>query len=167
MDNDIGQSLVALLPRLRRFAIGLSRSADVADDLVQGACERVLAAAAGLPPDTRLDAFLYRTIRNLWVDRIRRRQTRGEEIDVDDAVDLVAMHGGASAERRMLLSSVADAIAALPDDQREVLLLVCVEEASYREASDILGVPIGTVMSRLARARRRIAEATGASAADL
>lgn len=166
MSTDIGHQLVALLPRLRRFAIGLSRSAEIADDLVQAACERALSsdlAAEALS----LEALMFRIIRNLWYDRLRRKRTRGEEIEVEDAVDLLAHRGDVTAERRLVLRRVSEAMDDLPAEQRELLLLVCVEELSYREAADVLDLPIGTVMSRLARARRRLADATGLAAADL
>jgi RNA polymerase sigma-70 factor (ECF subfamily) len=169
MTSDIGSILIEHLPRMRRFAIGLSRSPDVADDLVQAACERVLAAARdGDGADLgNPESYLFRVIRNLWYDRLRRQRTRGEEVDADDVVDLVALHADREPERRLLLARVAGIVDALPPDQRELLLLVCVEEVSYRDAAEILGIPIGTVMSRLARARRRIADATGITGNDL
>ncbi len=166
MKTDLGHRLVALLPRLRRFAIGLCRSADVADDLVQSACERALASDEAGSAEN-LEALMFRIARNLWYDRLRRRRTRGDEVDVEDAIDLVALNGEATAERRLVLGRVAEAVDRLPPEQRELLLLVCVEEMSYREAAEVLDLPIGTVMSRLARARRRIAEATGIAGADL
>lgn len=166
MSTEIGKRLVALLPRLRRFAIGLCRSPDVADDLVQSACERALAS-----PDTSaalsLEALMFRIVRNLWYDRLRRQRTRGDEVEIGDAIDLLAHAGDIAGERRLVLARVARAVDDLPPDQRELLLLVCVEEMSYREAAEILDLPIGTVMSRLARARRRLADATGLTAADL
>lgn len=168
MASSIASTLVDLLPRLRRFALGLARSSDSADDLVQSACERVLSAAAAGEEIEQLSAFTYRTLRNLWLDRLRRRRTRGDEVDPDgEGIDLVDLHASATPERRLVLRSVATALDSLPDDQRELMLLICVEELSYREAADVLGIPIGTVMSRLARARRRIAEATGLTATDL
>jgi RNA polymerase sigma-70 factor (ECF subfamily) len=167
MTSDIGSDLIDLLPRIRRFAIGLCRSPDMADDLVQAACERVLTASATAEPIDSLEPFLFRVLRNLWYDRLRRKRTRGEEVDANDAVDLVALHADTTPERRLLLARVVELVDALPADQRDLLLLVCVEDVSYRDAAEILGIPIGTVMSRLARARRRIADATGLTGADL
>lgn len=149
------EELIALLPRLRRFAIGLCRSQDMADDLVQAACERALRAQASWTPGTRLDSWLYQIIRNLWIDETRKRRTRGAEVDVSD----VPLAVGSAAETNLEAEAALQALAALPDDQREVMMLVCVEETPYREAAEILGVPIGTVMSRLARARKRVAQA--------
>lgn len=155
--------LIALLPRLRRFAFGLCWSQDQADDLVQAACERALRAEAQWQRGTRLDAWLFQIIRNLWIDEVRKRQTRGVEIDVVDT-PLVGDDGAQTVETRLYAQAAWQALAQLPEEQREVMLLVCVEETPYREAADILGVPIGTVMSRLARARKRLAEALASDA---
>jgi len=148
--------LIALLPRLRRFAFGLCWSHDGADDLVQAACERALRAQASWTPGTRLDSWLYQIIRNLWLDEVRRRRTRGIETDTPET--LVGEDGVRAAETRQLAHAALGALQALPDEQREVMLLVCVEELSYRDAAALLEVPIGTVMSRLARARKSVAE---------
>jgi RNA polymerase sigma-70 factor (ECF subfamily) len=161
MTTAIGPLLIEALPRLRRYAISLARAADVADDLVQGACERALSTAATLDDRLRFDAWMFRIVRNLWYDRLRRLRVRGEELDVTVRDDLVAIEGEAVPERRLLLRKAATAIDRLPEEQRELMLLVCVEELSYRDAAAVLDLPIGTVMSRLARARRRVAEEVG------
>jgi RNA polymerase sigma-70 factor (ECF subfamily) len=161
MRFDVGAGLIELLPKLRRYAIVLARSADLADDLVQAACERALAAEDRLEDPARFEAWVFRILRNLWMDRLRRRRTRGEEVDVDERPDLAAVDAERDPERRMMLKRVAAAMDELPEDQRELLLLVCVEELSYREAADLLGLPMGTVMSRLARARQRLAASVG------
>jgi RNA polymerase sigma-70 factor, ECF subfamily len=161
MTTAIGPRLIDLLPRLRRYAIALSRVNDVADELVQTACERALAAQSSLTEELRFDAWMFRIVRNLWYDRLRRQRSRGEEIEIGSRDDLVVVEGEAIPERRMLLAKAAAAIDRLPDDQRELLLLVCVEDVSYREAAEILDIPMGTVMSRLARARKRVAEDVG------
>lgn len=159
--DDVGKQLLAMLPVLRRFALSLTRSADKADDLVQSACERALANADRYEPGTRFDAWMFRIMRNLWIDHLRREKVAGPMDDIDDRSDIVGVSGEQVIEARSEMSSVSDAIAALPDEQREVLMLTCVEDMPYREVADMLGIPIGTVMSRLARARRRLAEATG------
>jgi len=161
--NQVADQLVAFLPNLRRFAISLCRSREIADDLVQGACERALANAGSFVPGTRFDAWMFQILRNLWIDRLRRQNTAGIPDAIEQRHDLIGSHGERDAEARLTLKSVSDAIAELPDGQREVLLLVCVEELSYQEAADVLGVSIGTVMSRLARARINLAQATGIS----
>lgn len=159
--NPVADQLIALLPRLRRFALALCRSGDKADDLVQQACERALASADRFQPGTRFDAWMFRILRNLWIDDIRRRKTAGVQDDIDDRHDLVGSSGEADVDAKLTLNDTAAAILKLPDDQRDVLMLVCVEEVSYREAAEVLDVPIGTVMSRLARARKALAEAVG------
>jgi RNA polymerase sigma-70 factor (ECF subfamily) len=160
----IGPELVALLPRLRRFALTLTRQPSLADDLVQIACERALAHSDQWSPGTRLDAWVFRILRNAWIDHVRHRRTDGLMDDVSDHEHKLV--DGDSEDRilnRLTLAEVQRAIAGLPDEQREVLILVCVEDLAYREAAEVLGVPIGTVMSRLARARRRIIEVTQAA----
>jgi RNA polymerase sigma-70 factor (ECF subfamily) len=157
----VEDQLVAFLPNLRRFAISLCGSRDVADDLVQAACERALSSAERFETGTRFDAWMFRILRNLWIDQIRRRRTAGVQEDIADHHELASGSGERDAEARMTLKSVGEAIAGLVDEQREVLLLVCVEDLSYRETAEVLGIPIGTVMSRLARARRNLAEGAG------
>ncbi len=165
-EKQVADQLVAFLPNLRRFAISLCRSREIADDLVQAACERALVNSHRFEPGTRFDAWMFQILRNLWIDRIRRQKTSGIPDAIEDRHDLVGSHGERDAEARLTLKSVSEAIAELPDDQREVLLLICVEELSYQEAADVLGVPMGTVMSRLARARKNLATATGISPAS-
>jgi RNA polymerase sigma-70 factor (ECF subfamily) len=161
MASAIAPMLIDALPRLRRYALSLSRVADVADELVQGACERALSTAATLEDEDRFDAWIFRIVRNLWYDRLRRLRTRGTEIDVTVRDDLAVIEGEKLPERRDLLRKAAAAIDRLPDEQRDLMLLVCVEGLSYRDAADVLDLPVGTVMSRLARARRRVAEDVG------
>lgn len=157
----VEDQLVAFLPNLRRFAISLCGSRDVADDLVQAACERALASAERFEPGTRFDAWMFRILRNLWIDVVRRRKTAGVQEDISEREDIAGVSGEREVEARMTLLSVGEAITELPDEQREVLLLVCIEELSYRETADVLDIPIGTVMSRLARARKNLALSAG------
>lgn len=159
------RDLVALLPRLRRFARALSGSADRADDLVQAACERALRAEARFEPGTRLDAWMFRIIRNLWIDGLRAgRQGGARSVPLEEAAEVADIPAAAKAEAALTLAAVREAIALLPEQQREVIVLVCIEGLSYREAADVLEVPIGTVMSRLARARLALAAAVGPDA---
>jgi RNA polymerase sigma-70 factor, ECF subfamily len=157
----VEDQLVAFLPNLRRFAISLCGSRDVADDLVQAACERALASAERFEPGTRFDAWMFRILRNLWIDVVRKRKTAGVQEDISEREDIAGASGEREVEARMTLRSVGEAITELPDEQREVLLLVCIEELSYRETADVLDIPIGTVMSRLARARKNLALSAG------
>jgi RNA polymerase sigma-70 factor (ECF subfamily) len=163
MPSAIGQELVALLPRLRRFAWVLCRSQPLADDLVQGACERALANAGSWTPGTRFDAWMFRILRNHWIDHLRRTRAEGMTEDVATQTQLIGDPGEGPILSKLVLSEVQQAIDSLPQEQREVLVLVCAEDLSYREAADVLNVPIGTVMSRLARARKRLVELTAAA----
>ncbi|MFC7398719.1 RNA polymerase sigma factor [Chelatococcus sp. GCM10030263] len=167
MAPTIGHELVKLLPRLRRFALALCRSPSLADDLVQGACERALASAGSWTPGTRFDAWVFRILRNYWLDNLRRQKTEGLKGGVagDDKIvgDVMGEDGEKSLLHKLTLADVRRAIDDLPTEQREVLVLVCLEDLAYKEAAEILGVPIGTVMSRLARARKTLVEATKAA----
>lgn len=160
MPRDIGPQLIAMLPRLRRYALKLVRAAEVADDLVQSACERALATAAR-PGDAPFDAWMLRILRNLHFDRLRKLQAQGVSVDIETQDELAAADASGAQEARLALDRVHAAIDRLPAEQREVLLLVCVEELSYRDAAAVLDVPVGTVMSRLARARLKLAELIG------
>ncbi len=158
--QQVRAELVSLLPRLRRFAYGLTGSLDDGDDLVQSACERALTRLDQFQPGTRLDSWMYRIVQNLWIDQRRTRQAR-PEAGVEPA-DLEALAVG-NAEReldsRLTLAIVQRAVAELSEDQRAVLLLVCVEGLSYKEAAGVLEIPLGTVMSRLGRARLAVGRA--------
>lgn len=156
MANDIRDRMVELLPRLRRFAYALTGNMDKADDLVQETCARALANADQWQAGTRLDSWMYRIAQNLWFDRMRATKVRGEVVDVDSAVDLAGSDGRDVTESRLTLQAVSKSIAQLPADQQLVIAHVCIDGMSYKDAADALGIPIGTVMSRLARARRAL-----------
>lgn len=161
MRDRFSDDLIALLPNLRRFALSLCRRADLADDLVQTTAERAFAARDRFDPATRLDAWLFRILRNAWIDHARRTRTQGVTVDIHDTPGAVVVDGVHHTETVLLLQKTEEAMADLPEDHREVIMLVCVEELSYREAAEIIGVPIGTVMSRLARARLALAAKLG------
>jgi RNA polymerase sigma-70 factor (ECF subfamily) len=144
--------LIAMLPRLRRFARGLAGSVVEADDLVQAACERALARRHQFQEGTRFDSWMFRIVQTIWIDQVRARKVRREDGEIgggrlgsDEPVRRV--------EARLSLADVRRAVERLPAEQRAVLLLVTVDGLSYREAAAVVGVPIGTIMSRLARAR--------------
>jgi RNA polymerase sigma-70 factor (ECF subfamily) len=157
MRDHIQTGLLALLPRLRRFAITLTGSASDADELVQGACERVLGKAGQVRDLTRVDAWIYGIMRNLWVDELRSRRVRRHD-ELSAASDIAGDDGVATVEGRITLAAVRRQLAEMPEDQRVVLVLICVDGFSYKEAADLLGVPIGTIMSRLSRARQDLHE---------
>lgn len=157
MTEAIRQEMAALIPRMRRFAHALAGSRDEGDDLVQAACVKALGALHQFEPGTRLDAWMFRIIRTGFLDRMRTAKRRPT---VSDPEALEALSDGGKgaqgAEDRMTLARVRQKMAELPEDQRAVLALVAIEGLSYREAADALDVPVGTVMSRLARARARL-----------
>jgi RNA polymerase sigma-70 factor (ECF subfamily) len=161
MAVDVRLQVVTMLPRLRRFARSLAGDADQADELVQGTCERALRGIDGWQAGTRLDSWLYRIMQNLWIDEMRKRKTRGSEQPIDEAFDLPGEDGSRVVEGRLTASEVMRALGRLPDDQRAVISLICIEDLSYREAASILGIPVGTVMSRLARSRLAIGDMLG------
>lgn len=161
MSDSFSDALIASLPVLRRFALSLCKRGDVADDLVQLTAERAFKAQATYDPSTRLDAWLFRILRNAWIDMTRKQSTRGTEIDVVDNPEAISVDGRTIVESKMALNETEKALQTLPQDQRAVLLLVCVEGLSYAEAAEALEVPKGTVMSRLARGRTALATELG------
>ncbi|MHA1566362.1 MAG: RNA polymerase sigma factor [Alphaproteobacteria bacterium] len=154
-DTAFRTQLIGLLPRLRRFAHGLAKSADEGDDLVQAACIRALERQHQWQEGTRLDSWLYRIIQTIWLDRIRATRVRQDYASgpAQDIMPALVVDGTRAAEAQLTLNRVRSLIDALPAVQRAVLLLVGVEGFSYREAAEALEIPTGTVMSRLARAR--------------
>ena len=160
MTDDVRHQIVALLPRLRRFAYALTGDTDRGDDLVQETCVRALSKLDQWQQGTRLDSWLYRIAQNLWLDRIRAVKVRGEKVDIDALDDFVGEDGRKVTEGRLTLSAVAVEIDRLPPEQKVLIALVCIEELSYKDAAEVLEIPIGTVMSRLARARSVLYEAT-------
>lgn len=160
--TDPRAQIVSLLPRLRRFARGLTPDRHLADDLVQSACLKALERWHQWQPGTSLASWLFRIVQNTWIDEFRARARQPLDDDEDALLDLPGDDGRAIVERRSELRAVRRAIADLPEDQRAVLMLVTVDGLSYQEAADALGIPMGTVMSRLARARARLADTIGA-----
>ncbi|MBP1883517.1 RNA polymerase sigma factor [Sinorhizobium mexicanum] len=154
--KDFRRDLVSLLPKLRRFALTLTRNANDADDLVQEACERAIARSHLWNGEGRLESWVYAMTRNLWVDEVRKRKVRagGGAVDIFDQNELRVE---AVAEKAVYANQLQRMILSMPEGLASVFLLINVEGHSYRETADILGVPIGTVMSRLSTARLRLA----------
>mgnify|MGYP001557378717 CR=1 FL=1 len=142
---------MALLPRLRRFAAGLAREPADGDDLCQATVIRALEKRDLWQPGTRLDSWMYRMMRNVWIDETRARTRRGETFVTEDAGLSVGAGGGQ--EELVALGDVDRALRTLPDEQREAVLLVMVEGYSYKEAAEIVECPVGTLNSRLVRGR--------------
>lgn len=152
MSVSVSDQLIAVLPRLRRFARGLTGSAAEADDLVQAACERALTRAHQFQEGTRFDSWMFRIVQTIWIDQLRARDTRKEDRE-EEGVNIGTDEPGRRAEARLALQEVRTALQELPAEQRAALLLVTVDGLSYKEAAEVADVPVGTIMSRLARAR--------------
>jgi RNA polymerase sigma-70 factor, ECF subfamily len=161
--DQLREQIVGLLPRLRRFARTLTRDPHDADDLVQMAVERALARSDQFRPDSRLSSWMFGILRNAWIDESRTRGRRGRVFAPEALGENV---GDASSETHTEALSVQEALARLPDEQRIAVGLVLVEGLSYKEAAEIMAVPVGTLTSRLARGREALqamlADATGA-----
>lgn len=142
---------MALLPRLRRFAAGLARDPADGDDLCQATVMRALEKRAMWQQGTRLDSWMYRMMRNIWIDESRARTRRGETFVAEDAG--LAVGGSGGQEESVRLGVIDRGLRVLPDEQREAVLLVMVEGYSYKEAAEIVGCPVGTLNSRLVRGR--------------
>ena len=154
-------AIVAALPRLRRFCRGLTGHGEDGDDLMQSTVERALARAHQFEPGTRVDAWMFRIARNLHIDAVRAGSRRGQQVDIEAVAETQGEDGRELLENRSDLAAAQRALQAVPEDQRSAFLLVVVEGLSYREAAEVLEVPVGTIMSRLARARARIDAVVG------
>lgn len=158
------RDLSALLPRLRRFAHALSRNAADADDLTQATVERALRSRDQWQTGTRLDSWLYRIMRNLWVDTARSRSRRERHEAPEDEAQFVGEDPRSAMDASLELKRAMAAMERLPDEQREVVALILIEGFGYREVSEMLDLPIGTVSSRLVRGRTALlAMLTGTS----
>ena len=148
------EDLQQILPAVRRFAYSLTGSVHDADDLLQNTVERVLTRPA--PADVDLLKWAFRICRNLWIDEYRARKVRHSAVERGELGE-EPIDGEAVILNQITLAQVDRAMSALPDEQRAVLSLVAVQGLAYREVADVLRIPLGTVMSRLARARVALA----------
>ncbi|MEO1656501.1 MAG: RNA polymerase sigma factor [Pseudomonadota bacterium] len=151
--NEVEAGIEALLPRFWRFAISLTRDPQLAEDLVQDTCLRMLEKWQHFRPGTHLDRWGFTVMANLWRSNLRRKTP--QMLD-DEAMERVEDNAPLP-DRHFFVGQVLDAIDALPEAQRSLVVLVYGEGFSYREAADIMDVPIGTVMSRLHTARAKLA----------
>ncbi|GLR48789.1 RNA polymerase sigma factor [Sphingomonas astaxanthinifaciens] len=163
-NDEFADALGMMLPRLRRFAFSLSRSPADADDLAAQAVERALRSRAQFMPGTRLDSWLFRITRNLWIDEARSRQRKAAWEAPPEEGERQGFDGAAAIEQSAELATVMRAMGQLPDEQREVVALIMIEGLGYREAAEALGLPIGTVSSRLVRGRNALLASLGAGA---
>ncbi|WP_300074771.1 RNA polymerase sigma factor [uncultured Ruegeria sp.] len=157
------KELISLLPRLRRFACSLTRSVNEADDLVQEACLRALSRCDQWDTSKPLDRWMFRITKNIWISEIRKRKVRlGQgHIAAEESEELVQSDTG---EDKLVAAQLLGRISSLPPELASVLVAVSVEGYTYSEASELLGIPIGTVMSRMHRARKTLAEQISLSA---
>ncbi len=162
--TDRQQELLDVLPNIRRFAASLTGNLADADDLLQSTVERLL--QKGLPDDAEVLPWALKVCRNLWIDEVRSRGVRRDAVREPAAQGEQIVEGERQVLGEMTLAEVQQVLQSMSEDQRAVLELVAVEGHSYKEAAAMLEVPIGTVMSRLARARTTLAEKSGMAAAD-
>jgi RNA polymerase sigma-70 factor (ECF subfamily) len=155
---DLTAQLIALLPRLRRFARALARDPDDADDLVQVALERALGRAQQLRPDAALAGWVFGILRNAWIDERRAHARRNRVFAPEESGEHVADPRQVSPAETL---AVEDAVERLPEDQRIAVALVLIEGLSYKEAAHVMEVPIGTLTSRLARGREALQQMLG------
>ena len=150
---EFDRGLQDCLPRLRRFAHSLCRNPSDADDLTQMTVERALVSRAQWQPGTRLDSWLYRIMRNLWIDTARSRGRKAAFEAPPEAGTNVGFDPRPGVEAAIDLNIAMAAMDRLPDEQREVVALILLEGLGYRETAELLQLPIGTVSSRLVRGR--------------
>ena len=155
--REVRAGLEPSLARLWRYALVLSRARDTADDLVQATCLRAIERADQFIPGTRVDRWLFATLRSIWLNELRSQRIRegGGFVDAEDAL---TTDGAREIEMNITAAAVLRAIDRLPEAQRETVLLVYGEGYRYAEAAAALGVPIGTIMSRLAAGRAALAK---------
>jgi len=153
--------LASLLPRLRRFAHALSRDPADADDLTQSTIERALRSKSQWQPGTRLDSWAYRIMRNLWIDTARARSRKNAREAPEEEGLSVGEDPREAIDAAVDMKRIMATMSRLPDEQREVVALILVEGFGYREVSEMLGLPIGTVSSRLVRGRTALVAMVG------
>ncbi len=161
--DGVRAQIVGLLPRLRRFAVALTGTVADGDDLVQDTVERALKNLNQWEVGTSLDSWMFRIAKNRFIDS-RRAAKRKQSVIVevsDKERESVILDGPETIENNLTLTALTGALQSLPVDQREAVALVLINGASYREAADALGIPIGTLTSRVARARANLAAALG------
>lgn len=153
LDEATRRQMLAFLPRLRRFTHGLTGSADAGDDLMQATCERAIRHIDKWQAGTRLESWMYRIARNLFLNDQRAKGVRVRHLQSVDPETYGVVDGVRAMESQMTFESVRHFVDSLPEEQKSVLLLITVEGLTYREVAEVLELPIGTVTSRLARAR--------------
>lgn len=152
--NEVKTQIVVLIPKLRRYARALTQDKERADDLVQDALERALTKVELWKRGTDLRAWLFTVLHNVYINNLKKHHRGGEHVPFE-----VTMAHEGYADTQLVEVELKECLAAmdrLPLEQREVMILVALEEMSYAQVADVVGAPIGTVMSRLSRARHNI-----------
>lgn len=156
--EEVRKGLVTAIPHLRAFAMSLCGRSALADDLVQETLTKAWAKADSYQDGTNLMAWLFTILRNEFYSHLRKRKREVEDVDGTEAARLVAVPGQLP---NLELGDFRDALAKLPEDQREAIILVGASGFSYEEAASVMGCAVGTVKSRLSRARARLTELMG------
>ena len=152
--DQLTREIMTHVAALRRYALILVADPHEADDLVQECLSRVLAHMRAWRPVRDLRAYLFATMHNVFVDTTRKRRSRADHVPIEDVMGTLSLP--ASQTRRLEVRDLLQSLAVLPEQQHEVVILVGLEGISYHEASRVLDVPIGTVMSRLSRGREAL-----------
>lgn len=158
--------LSAVWPRLRRFAHALARNSADADDLAQIAAEKAFKSFSQFQPGTRFDSWVFRICRTSWIDTLRSRNRRAAHEAPPESGEAIGFDPTSATEAAIDLATAQAAMQRLPEEQREVVALILIEGFGYREAAEILGQPIGTVSSRLARGRQALLAMLGEGGQD-
>jgi len=148
--------IVALIPRLRRFAVALTGTLADGDDLLQSTVERALKRQKTFDNSKKLDSWMFKIAQNIWIDQKRAEGRRGHTVDILEAYDIVGEDGRSKMEKIEMSRKVMAIVSALPEPQRLVVAYILVDGQSYKETASLLGIPLGTVMSRLNRARKTL-----------
>jgi RNA polymerase sigma-70 factor (ECF subfamily) len=154
MGKSFHDLLTEALPKLRRFTAALTGNLADGDDLLQSAIERALKKQATFNPELKFESWIFKIAQNIWIDTKRAEARRGVTVDIEESYALVGEDGTKQMEQRQMTNKVMAAISSLPDTQRVVVAEVLLSGRTYQEAADSLDVPVGTVMSRLSRARK-------------
>jgi RNA polymerase sigma-70 factor, ECF subfamily len=160
--EELRRGVTELLPRLRRFGIALAGTAEDGDDIVQAAIERALAKSDQWQEGTRLDSWLFKIMQNFWRDELRKRRSDAKGQTLVNVTDINSIDGRRVAESTLMLAKTRERFTRLPDEQRLALALVVIDGRSYHDAAEQLEIPIGTLMSRLSRARESLRQMTEA-----
>jgi RNA polymerase sigma-70 factor (ECF subfamily) len=164
--DGVRAQIIGLLPRLRRFAIALTGTVADGDDLVQDTVERALKSLHQWEAGTSLDSWMFRIAKNRFIDNRRAVKRRGAVmVELPDKErESVSRDGPKAIEDNLAVATLMRALQSLPVEQREAVALVLIDGASYREAADALEIPVGTLTSRIARARERLVSVLGGTA---